>query len=278
MLSKAHDALSWVWSWTPYVLPAFSNLILVLLGVIMSLPNLADTIEKTPRYRRTLSVVCLVFGIVGFIYDVGQRRSADSQTKQLLTGISTDVQNTKSLLPKVDTEVTNTNGLVTKMDTELTRTTNLVAAQRENNRQLTDLMDRELQGRRQDLLAQLSEIIDRLQAALDQWRKDDAEARSKAGPRGRNDPVYITQRDSLREQYASRLKQSMIEARSIREELYSLVPDRTKQQMGIPSNDSRLGRASLGTAYSDTADLILIIQDLTTVHQRVSALSTPPQQ
>jgi hypothetical protein len=83
--------------WGPYFLPALSNLILVLLGVVLSLPSLAERIEETPKYRRALAIVCLISGVVGFAFDVLQRHSGDRQTRQLVNDVSTLVGNTNAL-------------------------------------------------------------------------------------------------------------------------------------------------------------------------------------
>ena len=94
------DAWLWIWGWLVYVLPALSNLILVLLGVLLSLPTLAEKIEKTPKYRKMLGVICLIAGIVGFWFDVGQRRTSDQTNRQLLADVSASVKNTNDLVQK----------------------------------------------------------------------------------------------------------------------------------------------------------------------------------
>ncbi|HKM85285.1 MAG TPA: hypothetical protein VJW96_03700 [Terriglobales bacterium] len=107
MFHCVKDAWFWLLGWLVYVLPALSNLVLVLLGVLLSLPTLAEKIEKTPKYRTALGVICLIAGLVGFCFDVGQRRSSDQTNRQLL-------QDTGKALKKTDDLVDKTNDLVTR--------------------------------------------------------------------------------------------------------------------------------------------------------------------
>lgn len=93
--------MQWLKEWSAYLLPAVSNLILVLLGVWMSLPKFAEDVEENATRRKWLAVICLVFGITGFAYDVGQRRSSDITNKKLLQNVGTTLGNTNSLLAKL---------------------------------------------------------------------------------------------------------------------------------------------------------------------------------
>jgi hypothetical protein len=116
MLSGFRSLWSHVVEWLPDIVPAISNLILVLLGIIMSLPLLADKIEKTPRYRKWLAAVCLVFGITGFIFDVVQRHSTEQATRQLIGNTSTMVGNTNHLVQTTDVMVSTVSVLVPKLN------------------------------------------------------------------------------------------------------------------------------------------------------------------
>lgn len=98
----------WLLDWYPYILPAVSTLILVLLGVIMSLPTLADTVEKTSKYRKVLAIVCFAAGSIGFYSDVVQRHGSDKQGKELVEDTQTSLTDTKSVL-------TDTNNVVTRI-------------------------------------------------------------------------------------------------------------------------------------------------------------------
>lgn len=106
-------AWAWLREWMFYVLPALSNLILVLLGVVLSLPTLAEKIEKTPNYRKALGAVCLLAGLVGFWFDVGQRRSSDQTNRQLLRDTSNALRKSDDLIDKTGVLVSSTNQMVT---------------------------------------------------------------------------------------------------------------------------------------------------------------------
>ena len=98
--------------WAVYILPAISNLILVLLGIIMSLPALAEKVEQTSKLWKWLAAICLSFGLTGFVFDVGQRRSSDRTNRELLGDVSVSVSNTKDLVRKTDDLLQKTTSLV----------------------------------------------------------------------------------------------------------------------------------------------------------------------
>lgn len=106
-------AWAWLREWMFYVLPALSNFILVLLGVVLSLPTLAEKIEKTPSYRKALGAVCLVAGLVGFWFDVSQRHSSDQTSKTLLNDTGKNLQKSDALIDKTSALVSSTNQMVT---------------------------------------------------------------------------------------------------------------------------------------------------------------------
>ena len=61
-----------------YALPEISNLLLGVLGVLMSFPEKADRLEKNILMRRTIAVICMLVGFGGFAASLLQRREADS--------------------------------------------------------------------------------------------------------------------------------------------------------------------------------------------------------
>jgi len=75
---------------------------LVLLGVIMSLPDLATKVEKHPKYRRWFSATCLAAGLIGFVFDVTERRSSDQTNRQLLQDTRATLIKTDDLINKTD--------------------------------------------------------------------------------------------------------------------------------------------------------------------------------
>jgi hypothetical protein len=102
-------------NWSGYVLPAISNLILVMLGIVMSLPDLATTIEKSPKQKKWLGATCLVFGIIGFVFDVSQRRGSDQTNRQILGDMNTALTNTNKLVQVTTTLVTTTSATVPQL-------------------------------------------------------------------------------------------------------------------------------------------------------------------
>jgi hypothetical protein len=111
-----------LWGWMPYVLPAISNFILVILGIVLSFPRLTDSIEKNTTHQRLLAIICLVFGGVGLIFDISQRASSEQsiktligQTTQTVTNTNNLVTTTNDLAHKTTTMVENTNDVVSRI-------------------------------------------------------------------------------------------------------------------------------------------------------------------
>ncbi len=75
----------WIWE----ALPDISNLVLVILGVLMSFPTLAETIEAKRSTRYTISLFCIVIGLTGFWVGINQKQQLDSQIHQLVYASST---------------------------------------------------------------------------------------------------------------------------------------------------------------------------------------------
>jgi hypothetical protein len=121
----------------------------------------------------------------------------------------------------------------------------------------------------QTSLLRLSEVIFKLQTARDEWRKADNEARAKAGPRGRYDPVYTSERERLRDEYSRILFPLMQEAKSVHEQIQLSVPE---LRIG---NNSRLDRATNGEAFP-IEDLNRILTDLGVDYRRVATFLVPP--
>jgi uncharacterized protein YoxC len=105
--------LKFILLWVEDALPDISNLILVLVGVIMSLPKLAERIEDHSRARYTLALGCMVLGLAGFAVGVHQRRLATSQMTTIFGNVNALVARTNTLVDSTNTTVANTNTLVT---------------------------------------------------------------------------------------------------------------------------------------------------------------------
>jgi hypothetical protein len=96
--------------WLPFFIPALSNFVLVLAGIWMSLPDFATSVEKNRMAKRGFGALCLVFGIVGLIYEATERHHAEQSSQELF-------QEVKSGLDKTDVELRKTDTLLDKMST-----------------------------------------------------------------------------------------------------------------------------------------------------------------
>ncbi len=85
----------------------------------MSLPKLAEAIEDTPSHKKWLAIICLTFGFVGFVFDVGQRHSTDETNHQLLGNVNLAVNNTNELVQKTTNLATSTSQMATIVSTAL---------------------------------------------------------------------------------------------------------------------------------------------------------------
>lgn len=179
-------APTWIWlrGWMFYVLPALSNLILVLLGVVLSLPTLAQKIEDTPKYRIALGVVCVLFGLVGFWFDVDQRRSSDLTNKQLLQDTGTALRKTSDLIDKTSGLVTGTNDMVSRlglMAPQITAATDHLAridqelnlAKKHNDTQQVTALEAQRAGALSTLRQMAAGILADLQFWANKWDVDD---------------------------------------------------------------------------------------------------------
>jgi hypothetical protein len=84
-------------TWLVDALPDISNLVLALLGVLMSLPTLAENIEKRRPIRYAVASVCIGLGFAGFIIGANQRRAADTKMGTLVNTVS-DAKNQQNTL------------------------------------------------------------------------------------------------------------------------------------------------------------------------------------
>jgi hypothetical protein len=102
-VSCLHVIWSWLLEWFPHILPAIVNALLILAGVVMSLPKLAEKIEDTPKYRKCFAVICIGAGLIGFVFDVRARHDSDKTSSQLLgeVGITLAAIRPSLALPQV---------------------------------------------------------------------------------------------------------------------------------------------------------------------------------
>jgi len=117
--------------WTIDALPDISNLILVLVGVIMSLPKLAERIEAYAVARYILAVGCVALGLCGFIVSVNQRRQAKDDEHTLVGNTNTLVTMVSVMLPQISAANDGVATLKTALhDAEGRRDSNAVASLR----------------------------------------------------------------------------------------------------------------------------------------------------
>jgi hypothetical protein len=243
---------TWYWlrDWLTYILPALVNVVLVLLGLILSLPKLAEAIENTPKHRKLLAAVCLFAGLVGFIFDVGQRRSSDRQNKQLLTDEGIALRNTNDLVQKTTNLVTATSNMVIRMgwlEPQIrainehleTIDTKIVAAKKQNNPKLVAKLQSQKESDLSTLLALAPGIVGEMRTWFDNWDSSDRRIESTY-EKARNDnfatmtPEEFTrkiyepfqqQRLELNRDYTSQVLPLMTSANYLRGELLRKLPN-----------------------------------------------------
>ena len=70
--------------WLVDALPDISNILLAILGVLMSFPKKAEQIEKNPFWRKFIAALCIVVGLAGLAVSSYQRWHFNSQITQLV--------------------------------------------------------------------------------------------------------------------------------------------------------------------------------------------------
>ena len=118
--------------WTIFLLavdylPDLANILLAVVGVLMSFPQKAQRIEDNPRLRKIVAGVCIVLGVAAFFASGHQRRQFNSDVQNIIANTKTSVDQTKtvlgemkSVLDQTKTVVDRTGGLMTNTDTAVT--------------------------------------------------------------------------------------------------------------------------------------------------------------
>jgi hypothetical protein len=122
-------------------------------------------------------------------------------------------------------------------------------------------------------LINLIEVLANLRTYQDQWRQEERDARSKAGEKGKFDPVYTEQRDKLQERYRNLLAPSAQEAKFAIEQVRHLAPE---LNIGEIDDGSRIGRALSGEAYP-IENLGSLIGEVNSYLRKLSAILTDPE-
>jgi hypothetical protein len=174
--------------WFADSLPDITNLILVLVGVIMSLPKLAERIEDHAIARRALAVGCIVLGLAGLVISVHQRHQFSAAITQLVTDDDKLVHNTGILVVSANTMVTDFGILMPQMEALNARVSAFdvqIAAAKEKHdpRLAAELQAKADEARRQAddaskklLLSMAPSLIDSLAERKEEWYAEDNNA------------------------------------------------------------------------------------------------------
>lgn len=194
MITWIKDVLLWLKGWLFDVFPALANFILVSLGVVMSLPQLAQKIEENPRMLRRFGIVCVIAGVVSFASDVMQRHTAEQQTKILMDHVENMLKNTNEVLSRTNdllnsnkNVATNTSQMVSAMGTFVVPQLSAMNSQIEKLNKKAGMpgVSREEQERKEKqgrdfLAAMLVGIRFQLEEAMTRWGRDEDAAYWKA--------------------------------------------------------------------------------------------------
>jgi hypothetical protein len=275
-VQSAGPVLLHIIGWVVDALPDISNLILVLVGVIMSLPKLAERIEDQPVARYAGAVGCILLGLCGFVISVNQRREATSQMGTLLTNMNTLVSNT-------NTEVNNTNTLVTtfgllmpQINALNARTADLdkkIDAAKRNPQAIASLQAQVAAAREQSrkisnqlLLAMVPGISNELDGVSDRWNAEKIQLLSRNVSSGK-DPMVV-----LAARWLVQARPSIVTADSLRERLLEELPpsDQTPEDT---SEAAVFARAIKGELVVSPDDLKMAAKYLRELSNRVAAIT-----
>jgi hypothetical protein len=230
------DASLWLWGWLIYVLPALSNFILVLLGVLLSLPTLAEKIEKTPKYRIALGIICVIAGTVGFLFDVGQRRSSDQTNRQLLRDTGIALRKTNELIDKTTGLVSSTNEMVSRLGSATDHLANidknLDLAQRQNKPTLVAALRAE---KKTFLITTAQSIAGSLFSLGERWYAEDDSALTQYhaellrtpnnDEKNRLDANLKQRREDIAGKFMAAIRPVMETGNNVRQELIKELPN-----------------------------------------------------
>jgi len=174
-----------VLSWLADALPDISNILLAVLGVLMSFPAKAEEIEKNPFWRKVIAYTCIGVALAGFAASTYQRRHFNSQISRLLTDDDKLVINTTNLVKSANVVVTDFSIVTPKLNAvedHLAKLNLKIAAAREKHdpRLIADLEAQAALARAQAdnlsrtlLLSLAPGIVQQMRYLADQWDLDD---------------------------------------------------------------------------------------------------------
>lgn len=119
----------WLVDWLSYVIPAIDNLLLFFVGVALSFSTVTKAIEDNPKRFKTLAWFCAAVGLIGFCFEVNNRRSEDVSTAQLINrtrvlvdntnDLATRTQGIRTVLDSIEPEIEEMNGRFTTLPGEI---------------------------------------------------------------------------------------------------------------------------------------------------------------
>jgi hypothetical protein len=238
-------------------LPDLANFLLAVVGVLMSLPKLAERIENNARQRKAIARTCIVLALAALLANGYQRRQSASVMQNLLTNTKTSVDQLKTVVDRTGNLVTNTNNTVTSLallvpqmtaaNTHLADLDVKINAAREKHdprliadlqaqaasaRQLSDSISKDL------LVALVPPIAQQLRNWIGEWRAADTEwgnrkfqayenLRDKgASPKElqENDEMWTKEINSSREALQKKFEAIMANADSLRKLMLNIIP------------------------------------------------------
>jgi hypothetical protein len=167
-------------------LPDISNILLAILGVLMSFPEKAQEIERSPVWRKAIAYSCIAVGVAGFAASIYQRRQFSSDIRHLVNDDAKLVANTGSLVSSTSTMVTGFGILMPRLAALESHVSDLdvkIASAREKHdpRLVADLQAQVIATRKE--AAKLSEtmllslapgVVSEMQYWAHKWPEDDA--------------------------------------------------------------------------------------------------------
>lgn len=276
-------------AWMPYILPAVSNLILVMLGVILSLPTLAEKVEKTPKWRMAVGVICLLAGLIGFAFDVSQRHASDISNKQLLHDTQAEVSNSNDLVKKTKglmdamTQMVTTLGLIQPQilaynDRLSALNSKIESARRENNQAVVASLQNEKKESLTALLRLAPGITSEMQEYAKKWDMDETRLEKQhSDPQSNNSSQSAVSLTSEKERLDANNSREVLplltSANYLREELFRRFPE--FQQTSQDKQAASIFAQALGGKPISSADMGIVARYVTDLVAKVG-LPTPP--
>jgi hypothetical protein len=96
-------------------LPDLANIVLAVVGVLMSFPKAAEEIEKKEWQRKTIAMACILLALAAFFAGGYQRRQSAFVMRGLVINTNSSVDQLKTVVNRTGDLMTNTNMTVTSI-------------------------------------------------------------------------------------------------------------------------------------------------------------------